>query len=78
VYNLRPGRHQLCRLNPHVATSKFLSCIENMNGRFFDGRKLEADFYDGKSDYRVQESEEERQKRLAEWDKWIEDGEDEN
>jgi len=49
-----------------------------MNGRFFDGRKLEADFYDGKSDYRVQESEEERQKRLAEWDKWIEDGEDEN
>eukprot|EP00188_Purpureofilum_apyrenoidigerum_P000993 Plantae.Rhodophyta-Purpureofilum_apyrenoidigerum.ctg15059.p1 GENE.Plantae.Rhodophyta-Purpureofilum_apyrenoidigerum.ctg15059~~Plantae.Rhodophyta-Purpureofilum_apyrenoidigerum.ctg15059.p1 ORF type:complete len:442 (+),score=123.00 Plantae.Rhodophyta-Purpureofilum_apyrenoidigerum.ctg15059:65-1390(+) len=53
------------------------NCIENMNGRFFDGRKLEADFYDGKSDYRVKETEEERQRRLKEWDKWLEEGENE-
>uniref|UniRef100_A0A7S3A676 RRM domain-containing protein n=1 Tax=Rhodosorus marinus TaxID=101924 RepID=A0A7S3A676_9RHOD len=48
------------------------SCIEVMNERFFDGRKLEAGFFDGKSDFRVKETDEQRKKREESWAKYLE------
>ena len=43
-------------------------CIKVMNGRFFDGRQLNAYFWDGKTDYRlIRESNEEVQKRIEEF-----------
>eukprot|EP00741_Cyanophora_paradoxa_P010417 tig00000037_g10073.t1 len=47
-------------------------CIETMHGRWFGGKQISAEFYDGKTDYRVLESVEEEAKRLQEWDKWLE------
>jgi len=51
-----------------IAASK---CIEVMNGRYFGGNKLSADFYDGYSNYFVQETEEDRKEREASWQKWL-------
>lgn len=47
-----------------------------MNGRFFAGKKLEAEYYDGTSNYHVEESDEMKQKRSKKWESWL-DGSDE-
>jgi len=47
-------------------------CIEVMNGRFFAGKQLEAEFYDGVSNYYVEESEKAKAQRVAKWEKWLE------
>jgi len=46
-------------------------CIDKMNGRWFDGRQLVAEFYDGFSDYHVEESKEEEENRDKDWQKWV-------
>lgn len=51
-------------------------CIETMNGRWFDGRKLEADYYDGFSNYYVEETDEEKAIRDEGWSKWLEGNEE--
>ncbi len=52
-------------------------CVNVMNGRFFDGRTLKAEYWDGKTDYRiVRESKEELERRIDEFGKWL-DGEEE-
>jgi len=51
-------------------------CINVMDGRFFDERKLEAAFYDGRSNYFVEESEEEKKKREKAWARWLEGNEE--
>lgn len=51
-------------------------CIEVMHGRFFGGRKVECAYFDGKTDYRVKESEEDEAKRLKEFGDWLEGGGD--
>lgn len=33
-----------------------MRCVERMNGRFFDGRTISAEFYDGFTNYEVKES----------------------
>jgi len=43
---------------------KYFSCIELMNGRWYGGRQLQAEFYDGKTDYRYKETEEEMKQRI--------------
>jgi len=48
-----------------------------MNGRWFDGRKLEAEFFDGKTDYRYKQTEEEVAERRKNWEKWLESEEQE-
>jgi len=48
-----------------------LKCIEKMNGRWFDGRQLVAEFYDGFSNYIVEENKEEEDSRHKAWQKWI-------
>ena len=47
------------------------ACIALMNGRFFAGRRLTAESWDGKTRYRVNETEEEAEKRIKEWDKFL-------
>lgn len=47
-------------------------CVELMNGRWFAGRQLSAQHWDGKTRYKVQETEEEAAKRIAEWDRYLE------
>uniref|UniRef100_A0A6B2LD64 RRM domain-containing protein n=1 Tax=Arcella intermedia TaxID=1963864 RepID=A0A6B2LD64_9EUKA len=46
-------------------------CIEIMNGRWFDGRQLSAAFYDGYSNYFVAETDEQKEEREKQWDKWL-------
>ncbi|KAN0038693.1 hypothetical protein ACTA71_000879 [Dictyostelium dimigraforme] len=46
-------------------------CVALMNDRFFDGRKLSANFYDGYSNYHVEETDENKEKRLKKWESYI-------
>ncbi|KAL4434883.1 hypothetical protein ABPG74_021222 [Tetrahymena malaccensis] len=51
------------------------TCIDKMNGRYFDERELECFFWDGKTDYkRTSKQIEDDEKRLEEFGKWIEGG----
>ena len=48
-------------------------CLKLMSGRFFDGRPIKAEFWDGKTDYRVvRESAEELNQRIDEFGRWLE------
>lgn len=47
-----------------------------MNRRWFASRQLTAETWDGKTRYKVFETEEELEKRLNNWDKFLEDKED--
>lgn len=47
-------------------------CVEVMNGRFFAGRKLECEFWDG-TDYTHRESKQEEQQRTEKFQEWLED-----
>lgn len=49
-----------------------VECIKVMNGRWYDGRKLSAEFYDGVSDFRYKETEEEKSEREKRWQEWLE------
>eukprot|EP00301_Raphidiophrys_heterophryoidea_P021428 c5863_g1_i1.p1 GENE.c5863_g1_i1~~c5863_g1_i1.p1 ORF type:complete len:175 (+),score=65.71 c5863_g1_i1:196-720(+) len=52
-------------------------CLETMNGRWFAARQLEAEFFDGKTDYRMKDQEgTDEDDRLKEFEKWIETGGD--
>ncbi|CAN8076705.1 unnamed protein product [Agarophyton chilense] len=52
-----------------------LQCIQVMNARWYDGRQLSAQLYDGKTDYRYKETDVDREKRDIEWKQWLEDNE---
>lgn len=53
-------------------------CINLMNGRWFAARQLKAETWDGKTKYKVVETEEEREKRLKNWEKFLEEKEAKN
>ena len=42
-----------------------------LNGRFYGGRTISAETYDGVTKFEIQETEEELQKRLDDWEKFI-------
>lgn len=48
------------------------SCVGLMNGRFYAGRQLFAENWDGRTKYKVKETEEEEKRRLEEWNKYLE------
>ena len=69
--------------NPEgVVTVKFLDppaaerCIEVMNGRYFAGKQIHADFYDGFTNYKREETEEQKKLRSEAWAKFVQDEED--
>lgn len=47
-------------------------CIDLMKGRYFGGRQIQSEFFDGKTDYRVRETNEDMEKRLKEFGDWLE------
>eukprot|EP00698_Gefionella_okellyi_P007176 TRINITY_DN1743_c0_g1_i1.p1 TRINITY_DN1743_c0_g1~~TRINITY_DN1743_c0_g1_i1.p1 ORF type:complete len:314 (-),score=63.68 TRINITY_DN1743_c0_g1_i1:643-1527(-) len=55
-----------------VDSDSAAKCIEVMNNRWFAGRKVEAFYWNGMTDYRVKESKEIADKRLQQWDQWVE------
>ncbi|CAG8698500.1 72_t:CDS:2, partial [Scutellospora calospora] len=53
------------------------ACVLKMNGRFFAGRRIEAQIFDGKQKYqktssKSNETEEEESNRLEKYAKWLE------
>lgn len=53
------------------------ACIELMNGRYFAGRKVEAEIYDGKTKYATgkgtgEDADREEAARLESFAKWLE------
>ena len=43
-----------------------------MDGRFFAGRRLHAEHWDGITDYQVEETDLEREERLQKWNSFLE------
>ncbi|XP_017877315.1 HIV Tat-specific factor 1 homolog [Ceratina calcarata] len=53
------------------------ACIQLLNGRWFSQRKISAEIWDGKTKYKVLETDAEIEARIAKWDKYLEDEEEE-
>ncbi|KAJ8245247.1 hypothetical protein COCON_G00235450 [Conger conger] len=49
-------------------------CQLALNGRWFGGRKLQAELWDGTTDYQVDETNREREERLKGWATFLGDG----
>lgn len=47
-------------------------CVAAMNGRWFAKRQLTAELWDGKTDYKVEETDQEREARLKQWEQFLE------
>ena len=45
-----------------------------MQGRYFASRRIQAHAWDGVTNYQVEETEEEKAKRVKQWEKFLEDG----
>ncbi|XP_045895493.1 HIV Tat-specific factor 1 isoform X2 [Micropterus dolomieu] len=50
------------------------ACILSFNGRWFGGRQLSAQLWDGTTDYQVEETTREREERLKGWSTFLEGG----
>ena len=48
-----------------------------MNGRWFAGKQISVATWDGKTSYRVEETDEQREERLKKWGKYLFDEMDE-
>ncbi|XP_061755219.1 HIV Tat-specific factor 1 [Nerophis ophidion] len=48
------------------------ACIQSFNGRWFGGRQLTAEAWDGTTDYQVEETNREREERLKGWSSFLE------
>lgn len=53
------------------------ACIGRMNGRWFAQRQLSAETWDGRTRYKIFETEEELEERLKKWDDFLEADDDE-
>ena len=42
-----------------------------MNGRWFGGRQITAEIWDGKTNFHVEETDKERKERLKEWGNYL-------
>ncbi|XP_068188180.1 17S U2 SnRNP complex component HTATSF1 [Antennarius striatus] len=50
------------------------ACILSFNGRWFGGRQLSAQLWDGSTDYQVEETTREREERLKGWSTFLDGG----
>ncbi|KAG7517084.1 HIV Tat-specific factor 1 [Solea senegalensis] len=48
------------------------ACISSFNGRWFGGRQLTAEAWDGTTDYQIEETSREREERLKGWSTFLE------
>ncbi|XP_021513989.1 HIV Tat-specific factor 1 [Meriones unguiculatus] len=46
-------------------------CIQNLDGRWFGGRQITAEAWDGTTDYQVEETSREREERLRGWEAYL-------
>ncbi|XP_003802703.1 HIV Tat-specific factor 1 [Otolemur garnettii] len=51
-------------------------CIHTLNGRWFGGRQITAEAWDGTTDYQVEETSREREERLRGWEAFLNTPED--
>eukprot|EP00474_Spongospora_subterranea_P001525 CRZ01983.1 hypothetical protein [Spongospora subterranea] len=47
-------------------------CIETMDGRWFGEKRVMCEWFDGVTNYKVEESEEDQKKRIEEFGDWLE------
>ncbi|KAJ7388734.1 HIV Tat-specific factor 1 [Desmophyllum pertusum] len=47
------------------------ACLPVMNGRWFAGRRITAERWDGVTNYKVEETDKQREERLGEWEKYL-------
>lgn len=47
------------------------ACLAVMNGRWFGGRRISAERWDGVTSYKVEETEQQREERLGEWERYL-------
>ncbi|XP_065841089.1 17S U2 SnRNP complex component HTATSF1-like [Oscarella lobularis] len=47
-------------------------CVSAMNGRFFGGKSIVVELWDGTTDYQVEETSKEREERLKNWETFLE------
>ncbi|KAK2581257.1 hypothetical protein KPH14_008047 [Odynerus spinipes] len=48
------------------------ACVQLLNGRWFSQRKISAEIWDGKTKYKISETDAEIEARLDKWDKFLE------
>ena len=66
-------RHEDGIVQIHMSNSEEALAVLNLfNNRFFGGRKITAQIWDGKTKYYTEETEEEKAKRLKKWEESIE------
>ncbi|KAK1127853.1 hypothetical protein K0M31_003344 [Melipona bicolor] len=53
------------------------ACVQLLNGRWFSQRKISAEIWDGKTRYKVAETDAETEARIAKWDQYLDDGQEE-
>ncbi|XP_011300274.1 HIV Tat-specific factor 1 homolog [Fopius arisanus] len=69
VYDRHPeGVAQITFREPSEAQA----CIQLLNGRWFGQRKITAEIWDGKTKYKIAETDAEIEARLDKWDKFLE------
>ncbi|XP_012258683.2 HIV Tat-specific factor 1 homolog [Athalia rosae] len=52
------------------------ACIQLLNGRWFAQKQISAEIWDGKTKYKIVETEAEIEERIAKWDKFLDDEDD--
>lgn len=60
----------------YIKPSSAEKCISIMDGRYFGGKKIKCNYFDGITNYKLGETEEEMHKRHENFAKWIESGGD--
>jgi HIV Tat-specific factor 1 len=72
IYDRHPdGVAQVTFREPEGADA----CVALLNGRWFGQRKITAETWDGKTKYKIAETDAEAQQRLQNWNKFLESGE---
>ncbi|KAK9503318.1 hypothetical protein O3M35_011917 [Rhynocoris fuscipes] len=51
------------------------ACVQLLNNRWFGQRRISAETWDGKTKYKIIETEEEKEARLKKWEKFLKDSE---
>lgn len=64
VFEFNPEGIAVIKFKDSYAAEK---CVKMMNGRFFSGHQIKAELYDGYSNFKVEETEEMKQKRIQKW-----------
>lgn len=60
-----------------VAFQDFASadqCVQSLHGRWFGGQQLEVGYWDGVTNYQVEETDQEREQRLSKWENFLNEG----